>query len=182
MAAALRRQDNTSAWLDSPLLPRLLAILRSLPATQTPQAAASLCAATTAALNNIYHGLRYPRNNKDCFLAMLSADDAACQALLHWGLICPEATELLGQERDVAMANDSLLMPFTIPKGNEHLFWSPFTCCLAFMAFVAMDPNDSSEIKQMACFKGAATPYVIERLLRLAAQHPAGVHPPRFLL
>jgi hypothetical protein len=179
-AAHLYAAKDTSPWLNaSDLVPRVLAILRSLPSGQPPRAAIATCAAAAAVLHNLLLGLHTPHQLSQ-LRGQLEADQAACAALVHWGVARPEASEQLPPAQRSKMRLGGHLAPEEAVGVTEHPFWTPFTMCCLFLAVV-----DVTEVKTDAyalpCYSEnlaswnvpeAATPDVIGRLLRVAIQHP----------
>jgi hypothetical protein len=184
-AAAVFVDEDSTAWLDSDLLPRVLAILRSLPSGRSPKDAVAVCAAAMAVLNNLFTGLFSSAQDLHRFRQLLKADQAACAALVHWGMARPEASEKLppGQRQwrhDVGVVPESADEP-------EHPFWTPFTYCCSFLVVLettGVRASGGSVIvpyrPQLAEFnvQDAASPAVVERLLRVIVQHPCGAVPP----
>jgi hypothetical protein len=181
-AAAVLVDEDSTAWLESDLVPRVLAILRSLPSGRPPTEAVAVCTAAMTVLNNLFTGLHFSAQGLRRFRQLLKADQAACAALVHWGMARPEASEKLPPGRRQWRYHTSV-MPDSATGEPEHSFWTPFTYCCSFL--VAVDTLDfdacSSNIRspynpQLADFnvQEAASPAVMERLLRVVIQHPCG--------
>jgi hypothetical protein len=175
-AAYLNVDDESSGWLGSGLVPKILAILRSLPLGRPPRRAVEVCAAATAVLNNLLINLRTPELLHQ-FRQLLKADRAASAALVHWGMARPEASENLPPPRFPALRHDVSEVPDLAAAAADHPFWTPFTICCCFLS--AMDivvVANAQYHPQLAGWdvQEAATPGVMERVLRGAIQHPCG--------
>jgi hypothetical protein len=169
-AVALLRGADSSRWLDTPLVPRLLSVLRYLPGAHSPKEAAQVCAAAVAALNNLFAGLPRPED-RDWFCTMLAADDAACCALLHWGVHCPEASEQLPPEAQIVPLS---YQAQTAGTGKSAPYWTPCTRCMTFLLYVASSCNTAEVARLLRSIKEGVTPAVVERVLVVVVQYPCG--------
>jgi hypothetical protein len=172
-AAALFEDADSSRWLHTPLVPRLLSALRSLPGACSPKEAAQVCAAAVSALNNLLAGLPRPEDRAR-FRAQLAADSAACCALLHWGVLCPEAAEQLPPGQDVPWAYPSHSLS-TGATGEGS--WSTRAKCIAFIAVIAAYVAAPEIADLLRSFKEGVTPAVVACVLGVAEQHPGGTNP-----
>jgi hypothetical protein len=169
-AVALLQEADSSRWLDTPLVPRLLSALRSLPGAHSPKEAAQACAAAVAALANMFAVLPRPQD-RDRFRAMLAADAAACCALLHWGVHCPEASEQLPPGQAVPLASRALTAHVGTDASDPY--WTPCARCMQFVSDVAFS-DAAEEAGLLRSIKGGVTPAVVERALVVAVQYPWG--------
>jgi hypothetical protein len=173
LANLLSKEDEPSRWLRSDMVPRLLSILRSLPASHAPAEAAYVCAAAVAALNNLFNGLRRHPEHSRQFRAMLAADDAACRALVRWGLAFLEASGQLPRGRAVFVPCDGSFIP-DAALTRLHPFWTPLTCCLCFLSSICADPSIPADQRLPWGFKGLITPDLVERAMSVGVQYPCG--------
>jgi hypothetical protein len=170
-----QQEKDASTWLGSDLVPKVLRVLRSYPASHSPaKDALHTCAAALNVLNNLASRLEHPQD-PGRFLAMLVGDPAACSALLHWCLCGPEAAQQLPPAHDVTLNmtwdHDS------VPRGANagHPFWTPFTYSMSFFRLLLIQGARSSPTDAMRAqmlLKDAVTPGLLERLLRLVVRHP----------
>jgi hypothetical protein len=93
-AASLAEAGTGGMWGDVGLLPRVLAILRSLPAERSANEAVEVCAAASAVVGNLLDHNDRPQLRRQVTAAVLE-DDRACRALLRWGITNPEASKQL---------------------------------------------------------------------------------------
>jgi hypothetical protein len=181
-AAAVFVDEDASEWLHTPLVPRVLEILHCLPAGRQPTEAVILCAAAVAVLNNLFTGL-YTSELTNQFRQLLKVDQAACAALVHWGMARPEASGKLPSGKRWWRC-DSSSVPEDVINTPEHPFWTPFTTCCSFLAAVeTRTATCSSDSLTTTPYRPhlvefdvqeAASPAVVERLLQVAIQHPCG--------
>jgi hypothetical protein len=167
---------DTTAWLESALVPRVLAILRSLPSGRPPKQAVEVCAAATAVLNNILAGLQTSPQVSH-FRQLLAADQAACAALVHWGMARPEASERLPPALHSKLCYDANIVPQLASVLHDHPFWTPLTVCCSFLVAMERDVVPLVHYNpQLASWdvQEAASPGVVERLLRVAVRQPCG--------
>jgi hypothetical protein len=172
----LHADHDASRWLGSGLVPQVLAILHSLPSGRSPKEAIEVCTAATAVLSNLLLGLDTPEQLHQ-FHALLRADQAAFAALVHWGIVRPEASEQLPPAR-----RPKLLAGFTVPEAATanvgHPFWTPFTTSCSFLVAlnIVMHSMGSPTTPYISWILlgnlGAAMPGVIAHALRVAIQHP----------
>jgi hypothetical protein len=181
-AGHLHADQGASRWLASGLVPQVLAILHSLPSGRPPKDAIEVCTAATAVLTNLLMGLEAPEHLTQ-FHALLAADQAACAALVHWGMAPPEASrQLPPARRPKLLAN--VMVPETAAADAGHPFWTPFTTCCSFLVVVDVSvatvkkptQPDKSWISNFG-MQGAVTPGVIAQALRVAVQHPCSTFP-----
>jgi hypothetical protein len=168
-AAALFKEADSSRWLASPLVPRLLSALRSLPGTCSPKEAAQVCAAAVCALNNLFAALSRPED-RDRFAVMLAGDRAACCAMLRWGVECPQASEQLppGHGAPMAYKGQSVLMGI----DGTHPFWSPRTRCMASLTMLTADLASPEVTNLLRSFEQGVTPDLVECSLGVVSEHP----------
>jgi hypothetical protein len=173
VAAALKKERDTSRWLDSAdsAALRALAALRSLPAGRPPKEAAEVADAAAAVLNNLFTGLRAVQHIQR-FRVLLAADEAACSALVLWCMDQPGSTEQLPPGQQAAWRPPA-------GAGPQQAFWTPFTNCAGLLGAVSMAVDISSQYTAEVHLNltAAANPRVVERLLRVAIQHPCGRFP-----
>jgi hypothetical protein len=175
--------NASSAWLDSDLVPKVLAILRSLPSGRSPKEAVVVCSAAMAVLNNMFTGLKTP-TEMDQFRQLLKTDQAACAARVHWGMARPEASEQLSPGFWSLWCGDATTIPESARGDIEHAFYMPLTACCSFLMAVETEAGSAARSvpsvmryrPQLVEFnvQEAASPAVMERLLRVAVQHPCG--------
>jgi hypothetical protein len=177
-ATILSREDDTSSWLESDLVaPKVLDILRALPARCPPQEAVEVCAAAAAVLHNLFTGLHAPTHIQR-FRTMLAAEEAACSALVHWCMDQPGSTEQLPPGQRVPWRRQAALLPAGAAGRAQSSLWTPFTNCACLLAAVRAQAPDAAEARHhkgaLRTFRAAATPTVVERLLHVAIQYPCG--------
>jgi hypothetical protein len=180
-ASSLLTGPDTPALLCSGLVPKVLAILRSLPSGRPSRDAIAVCIAATAVLNNLSVSLATPTDRR-AFSALLQADAEACCAVAHWGMAQPECAEKLSAS-DQPEWRQALA---AVPEGADdirHPFWTPFTLCLGFLginlAGVTFEAHHLAwaALWPEAALEAVAAPSITERLLRAAAEHPCGRPP-----
>jgi hypothetical protein len=171
-------QADTTKW--QCLLPGLLGVLASLPAGRPPSAAAEVCAAAVCALNNLYKPIHYVAPASDAFRTTLAANEAACRAIVRWGLACPEASEQLPPGAGAVFVYDLTSIPEHMLDAEGRAFWTPFTLTTAFLTILSLTPGASTpgQVKLHARIVGAVTPNVVERLLRVAVEYSCSACPP----
>jgi hypothetical protein len=161
-----------SRAVGSDLVPRLLAILRSLPSHPAPDETVAVCAAATAVLNNMMFACN-PQQAALLRDVILADEDALCE-VVRWGIAGPTATEQLppGHEVYVTAVGDFVPGEAVMQHRQRcsHQFWTPLTICSYFL--VAL--HCSRRWHQGPALAQATAPVVIQRLLRLASQHPCG--------
>jgi hypothetical protein len=186
-ASSLLTGPDTLALLRSSLVPKVLAILRSLPSGRPPRDAIAVCMAATAVLNNLYTSL-LTSNDRSALSALLQADAEACCAVVHWGMAQAEYTVQPPVSDQLEWRHELLLFG---PEGADdmrHPFWTSFTHCLAFLtknmdgSNFRVDQDSWSQLWPQALLEALAAPNIIERVLRVAAEHPCGRRPPTPLL
>jgi hypothetical protein len=179
VALYLSKEGDTSKWLDSTLVPKLLGTLQSLPANHPPQEAVQVCAAAVAALNNLFTRLSRP-DDRARFRAMLAANEPALHALVHWGICCPEAAQQLPQALDPHMGCQGQALALG-PDGDRIVqqrspFSTPLTYSMALLVpLVLLVTTEPAGLEQLqAALKEAVTATAIERLLLSAVATPSG--------
>jgi hypothetical protein len=187
LAALLRDSaDGTSSWLsstDSALVPKVLAILRSIKSGCAPDEAVTICSSAVAVLHSVLTGLR--KADDICtFCTMLQADSEACDAVVLWGFARrPECSEKLPPGNQLPPRIDlKMLPPGSDAAKVDRPFWTHFTICGSFL--VALDdalvgrsgtPKSALNAKEKAgLLHQAATSGMVERLLLVATQHQCG--------
>jgi hypothetical protein len=110
---------------------------------------------------------------------MVMADDAACRALVRWGLSCPKATEQLPPDQAVFVPHEvfSSVLPDAASTSLGHPFWSPLTCCILFLCATAADRSHPVAPGLPRSVQSAITPELMERLMRVGIEHPCGRAP-----
>jgi hypothetical protein len=189
LAALLRDSaDGTSSWLssDSALVPKVLAILRSIKSGCAPDEAVTICSSAVAALHSVLTGLRQA-DDICTFCALLQADSEACDAVVLWGLARPECSEQLPPGNQLPPRIDLKMCPPGSDAAKlDHPFWTHLTVCGSFL--VALDnalagkagAHKSARSEphgvelQAGLLQKAASLDVVERLLLVAIQQPCG--------
>ena len=177
---ALSTNEDKRRWLNLDVVPKFLSTLACLTPTQPTSEALPVCAAAAAALLNIQVVISAP-SATTTFLSMLVADKAACRALVHWGIACPEASQQLPQAHNIrpTICEAALVRGVygLLLRPRSDQLWTPFMVCMSLLvtangAIAAGGLVDSPSLN--AAMREAATAGVVERVLGLAAQDPCG--------
>jgi hypothetical protein len=162
---------NTGRWLSSDLLQRVLAILRALPSSgASPAAAAEVCGGAAAVIGHLLeaageaghlleaageagHLLEAAReaghHQAYQLIDAVVSDSAACNALVAWGIIHPEAAARLPSGQAIHVPESAHLATTDINGQQQQQqqpgFWTPFMVCMhtmtAILGFLMRGPD-----------------------------------------
>jgi hypothetical protein len=174
-AALLGKEKDTSRWLASDLVPKVLGILCSLPVSLPPRDAVQVCAAAAAVLQNMLDGLCPSSAATTRFRAMIAADKPACCALVHWCLVCPEATQQLPASHDDACASGNMGNSTKAAGLERPALRTPFAYCVSLLASIctAATKSTSAHPEGVLCVLcKVVSPELVAHALALAQRDP----------